>query len=287
LYVRKKDVPRIPARHGWTFRSKLELAAELVAWAAELARGSGREVQVVADGAYAKRTFLRAAAAAGVAVISRLRRDAALRGLPGPRPPGRRGRPAVYGTQVIRLSLRAGQRRGWQELRVWQYGRERLKQVKTFEATWRPAGGRLRVVLVREPDGWQAWFSTRPDLSAEEVLRRAAERSAIEQDFHDLKEGEGLGEPQLRDLWANVGAVQATLWAFTLVELWAWEQPAEQVRDRSGSPWDDPQRRPSHADKRKALQRWCWRQEYQRVCHSEPLSRETRQLLECLLDRVT
>src|SRR5262249_40270902 len=30
LYVRQKDVPRIPRRPGWTFRTKLELAAELV-----------------------------------------------------------------------------------------------------------------------------------------------------------------------------------------------------------------------------------------------------------------
>jgi len=31
--------------------------------------------------------------------------------------------------------------------------------------------------------------------------------------------------------------------------------------DRRGSPWDDPDRRPSHADKRKALQREALRSE--------------------------
>ncbi len=86
LYVRKKDLPKVPARYGWIFRTKLELAAELVRWAAAVARGLGRRIEVVADGAYAKRPLLRAAAQAGVTLISRLRKDAALRHLPQPRP---------------------------------------------------------------------------------------------------------------------------------------------------------------------------------------------------------
>src|SRR5262245_15285925 len=47
LYVRKKDVPRIPRRQGWAFRTKLELAAALVAWATPLVRFAGRAVCVV------------------------------------------------------------------------------------------------------------------------------------------------------------------------------------------------------------------------------------------------
>jgi hypothetical protein len=39
----------------------------------------------------------------------------------------------------------------------------------------------------------------------------------------------------------------------TLVELWAWHLPHEQLCYRSDSPWDDPDRRPSHANRRKAL----------------------------------
>jgi hypothetical protein len=43
------------------------------------------------------------------------------------------------------------------------------------------------------------------------------------------------------------------LWMHTLVELWAWNKSKDQICDRSASPWDDPTRRPSHADCRKAL----------------------------------
>jgi len=42
----------------------------------------------------------------------------------------------------------------------------------------------------------------------------------------------------------------------TLLELWAWRLPAEELINRQASPWDHENRRPSHADRRKALRRW-------------------------------
>ncbi len=62
------------------------------------------------------------------------------------------------------------------------------------------------MVIVREERGWLALFSTDPLMTAKEILSMAADRFSIEQDFHDLKEVEGLGQQQLRDIWANVGA---------------------------------------------------------------------------------
>jgi hypothetical protein len=280
LYVRKKDVPLVPPRQRWAFRTKLELAAELVAWAAGLVSFLGRAVRVAADGAYAKRPFLKAAAAARVAVVSRLRKDAALRTVPRP-PRGRRrpGRPATYGPGRISLAKRAGQKRGWRVVCARQYGEVRRKRVKTFEATWRPAGGRIRVVIVREDHGWLALFSTDPAMTAEAVLGIAADRFSIEQDFHDLKEVEGLGQQQVRDVWANVGAFHVSAWVHALVELWAWRQPAEAIRDRSDSPWDDPGRRPSHADRRKALQRYGLGQEFLRLAAGQPLAPEIQEFV--------
>ena len=110
-----------------------------------------------------------------------------------------------------------------------------------------------------------ALFSTDPSLAVEEILSLAADRFSIEQDFHDVKEVEGLGQQQLRNIWANVGAFHVGVWMHTLVELWAWGQPREALCDRSASPWDDPERRPSHADGCKALQRQCLGQEFQHL----------------------
>jgi hypothetical protein len=280
LYVRRKDVPRLPPRLGWSFRTKLEQAAALVQWAAHWAGRTGKAVRVVADGFYAKRPFLRAAASAAVTVVSRLRRDAGLRTLPVP-PQGRRrrGRPPLYGPGRMSLAKRAGQKRGWQTVQTRQYGEVRSKRIKTFLATWRPAAGRIRVVIVRAEHGWLALFRTDPSLAVEEILSLAADRFAIEQDFHDLKEVEGLGQQQLRNLGANVGAFHVNAWVQTLVELWAWDQPREAICDRSASPWDDPERRPSHADRRKALQRQCLEREFQRLAEGQALTPEIQQFV--------
>ena len=93
---------------------------------------------------------------------------------------------------------------------------------------------------VREPDRWVAYFSTDPDLSVASILETVADRSALEQVFHDVKEVHGAGQQQLRDVWANVGAWNLIGWWHTLVELWAWDRPQSRLRDRSDSPWDKP-----------------------------------------------
>lgn len=280
LYVRATDVPHVPRRQHWAFRTKLELAAGLAGWAAQTARAAGRAVRFVVDGFYAKRPFLKAALAAQAAVIGRLRKDAGLRTVPRP-PRGRRrrGRPPTYGPGRISLAKRAGQRRGWQLVRACQYGAVREKRIKTFEATWRPAGGRIRVVIVREEHGWLPLFSTDTAMTAAEILAAAADRFSIEQDFHDLKEVEGVGQQQVRDIWANVGAFHIGAWVHTLIELWAWEQPREAICDRADSPWDDAERRPSHADRRKALQRQCLGEEFLHVAAGEALAPEIQQFV--------
>jgi hypothetical protein len=59
----------------------------------------------------------------------------------------------------------------------------------------------------------------------------------------------------VRFVGASAGAFHVCLWAFTLTEAWAWSRPADELVDRSASPWDSPLRRPSHADKRRAWRR--------------------------------
>jgi len=256
LYVRMKDIGKIPKHYQWAFQTKLILAARLVEWAAKIVQAAGKSLWIVADGAYAKRPFLRRAIAAGVVVVSRLRKDAALRDVPPKLKKGQRrrpGRPRKYGQNRISLAKRAGQKGGWQTVRCLLYGKLVTKTYKTFLATYRPACGLIRVVLVKELDGWEAFFCTDPSASVLEILEAFADRAALEQDFHDVKEVWGTGQQQVRNLWANIGVYHLNLWMHTLVELWAWHKPKDQICDRSDSPWDDPTRRPSHGDRRKAL----------------------------------
>jgi len=252
LYVRQRTLARIPRCRGWRFRTKLDQAALLLEWLAKLAQNAGKTVWVVVDGFYAKRPFLRRALAAGTVVISRLRKDAALRDLPPGKRRGR-GRPRKYGRNKISLAKRAGQKRGWQTVACTLYGKSQKKTCKTFLATYVPVGGVIRVVLVKEPHGWLAIFSTNPQASVVEILEAFADRATIEQDFHDVKEVWGAGQQQVRNIWTNVAVFHLNLWMHTLVELWAWKRSHANLCDRSDSPWDDPDRRPSHANRRRAL----------------------------------
>jgi hypothetical protein len=255
LYVRKKDLPSIDPKHRPAFRTKLELAVEMIRWARPWLGLLKKPIWVVADGAYAKKDFLEPAAALGMTVVSRLRKDAALRTLPGPRPPGKRGRPRTYGPDVIDLAKRAGQRRGWSTETITLYGVATVKKYKTFLATWRPAGGVIRVVLVDEPTGWRAYFCTDTSASVADILTAVADRFSLEITFRECKQIVGAGQQQVRFIGSNVGAFHVCLWTFTMTEAWAWGRQAEELVHRSTSPWDKASRRPSHADKRRAWSR--------------------------------
>jgi hypothetical protein len=292
LYVRQKDLSKIAPwnRKHFPFRTKLELAAELVLWIAARLRFLGKTMWIVADGAYAKRPFIKAVLAAGLVLVSRLRKDAALWNLPTPPRPGQpcpRGRKPKYGKQAISLAKRAAHRNGWQQAEFVLYGKKVTKTYKTFLATYPVVGGIIRVVLVREESAWLAFFCTDHTATVEQILRAVADRAAIEQDFHDVKEVHGAGQQQVRHIFANLAVFNLNLWLHTLIELWAWKQPAKKLRDRKASPWDDPDRRPSHADRRNALRRACIRETFSATGTLAALSRKSRTLVNRLVKLIT
>src|SRR5207302_7898131 len=185
-------------------------------------------------------------------------------------------RPRKYGTRRLNLAKRAAQPNGWQEVECFQYQEKVRKTVKTFLATYKPAGGLIRVVLVKEAGGWLPYYSTDPAASVQDVLEAMAGRTSLEQTHADVKVVEGAGEQQLRYWRANVGAYNACMWAHTLVEWWAWDKAEAELCDRSDSPWDTTERRVSHAEKRKALQEQCLREEFWRRWGDRPCPAEIR-----------
>jgi hypothetical protein len=200
--------------------------------------------------------FLKPMRALAVTVVSRLRKDAALWTVPGPKPTHRRGPQPTYGERRIDLAKRGGQRRGWATGTFTLYGKATVKRYKSFVATWRPAGGAIRVVLVDEPTGWVAFFCTDPAATVADILGSVAYRFALETTFRDCKDTVGAGQQQVRRLGASVGAFHVCVWTFTMTEAWAWRRDADGlVGHRRASPWDDGTRRPSHADKRRAWRR--------------------------------
>jgi len=284
LYVRRADLENLPPDRPRAFRTKLELAAEQLRWLRPWVEHRFERRWVAVDGGYAKKPFLKPAAEQGYVVVGRLRKDAAVRSLPEPKPAGRRGPQATYGKERLPLAKRAGQARGWREVKCVQYGEEVTKTIKTFQATWRPAGGAIRVVIVKEDDGWLAFFCTDPGATAEEVLEAVADRAAIEQTFKDVKEVWGAGQQQVRNVYSNEACFNLNLWMYSLTEAWAWGKGEDEVCDRSACPWDREPRRPSHADKRKALQREVLQAEIREALSGRPTKEGMRGLAQRLLD---
>jgi len=285
LYIRQKDLDSIDPKHRPKFETKLEMAVALMKWAVSWLKYWGKPVWAVADGAYAKAVFLDAMRELGVTVVSRLRKDAALRSVPGPRQPGQRGPARKYGPERIALAKRAGQKRGWTTATFELYGKSVEKKYKTFLATWRPAGGAIRVVLVSEPKSWVAFFCTDVEASVADILGLVADRFSLETCFRDVKEIVGAGQQQVRFVWASIGSFHLCLWSFVMTEVWAWHRAAKElVAHRNASPWDDGARRPSHADKRRAWQRELLGAEINEVIGAGQTNEQIRALTERLLN---
>jgi len=249
MYIRVKDMAKMPTKYQVVFQDKLQQATELVKWASQCCKRLGKQLWIVTDGGFTKSRFLKPAIRMGATIITRLRKDAALHALLEPVKKRKRGRPRKYGKRIY-LCNKATEKRGWFNAQVTLYGKLKTKQVKLFKATYRPAGGQVLVLIVREAvDCWRAYMCTNLSATAEQILEAVSDRMAIEQNFADLKEIEGAGQQQVRNYYANVGAFHLNMWLSTLVELWAWGKNSSAVCDRSDSPWDDQFRRPSHADK--------------------------------------
>ena len=175
---------------------------------------------MVVDGIYARAPILQPAKTLGMTVVSRLRKDAALRTVPGPRRPRRRGRPRVYGGGRIDFwpSRPAASRLDNRGAHL--YGKRARKRYKTFVATWRPAGGANRVVLVDEPSGWVAFVFASVSANVAEILSTVADQFSLETIYRNCKEIVEAGQQQVRFVWANIGAFNACLWTFMLTKAW-------------------------------------------------------------------
>jgi hypothetical protein len=285
LYVRQIDISKLKRRHPWEFRTKHQIALELLRQVFAILRALGSKAGfiVVFDGAYAAGELVRPLIAEGATVVTRLRRDAKLFDVPVNKS-GHRGRPRKYGKNKISLAKRAGRRNGWQSITYCCRGLKTEGRYKTFVATNKVIGGQGRVVLLEHASGnWAAYISTDTTMSVEAILQIVSDRWSIEEHFHDVKEIWGAGEQQVRNVWSNIACWNLCGWMYSLVELECWDLTAEQLVDRSNRPWDNPSRRPSHADRRRRIAREMLRSELLSDLHVAPDEAKIRGRFERLL----
>ena len=250
--------------------------------------GAAADVWLVADGAYAAKPFLSPLLELGVVVVSRLRKDACLYDLPLESKTKGRGRPRIYGKNKLSLAKRAGHRQGWETITYHCRGAEVTRQYKTFLATSRLTSGVIRVVIIRFDDGgWAPYFCTDSSAAVHDILEAVAARWAIEEHFHDVKEVWGAGQQQVRNLYSSIGCWNLNGWMHTLVELCCWDEDKSVLTDRTDRPWDNPDRRPSHADRRRRISREMLQKQFFAALPYAPQRQKLRSLFNDMLALAT
>ena len=250
LYLRQKEVDKLKAKYDRQFKTKMIIAVEMIKHLVPKFKAFEKKIQIIVDGGYANESVLSPLDKLdNVIVITRFRRDVALFEIPEQLAVRGRGRPRKYGNQIDVKSL-VETPDGWEEIECLQYGRVVKKQVKSFIATSRITRGKpIRVVIVKEDENtWLPLISTDVEVSVLEILESYAIRFGIEEMFKDLKEVWGWGKQELRKLESNEAATTMNMLLFGMTELATWDRSHEELVDRRHSPWDDGERRPSHAD---------------------------------------
>jgi len=285
LYLRQKEINKLKAKYNRSFKTKMVIAVEIVKRLVPKFKGFGKKIEIIVDGAYANESVLLPLdKIANVVTITRLRRDAALFEIPLQPAVRGRGRPKKYGERID-VKMLVESQDGWEEVECRQYGQVVTKRVKSFIATSRVTKGKpIKVVIVKEDDKtWLPLISTDVDVSDLEILESYAVRFGIEEMFKDLKEVWGWGKQELRKLESNEAATVMNMLLFGMTELATWDCSHGELVDRSDRPWDDAERRPSHADRRNFLRRACLAKELNDACHWSTIPAKIRIALEKLM----
>lgn len=74
---------------------------------------------------------------------------------------------------------------------------------------------------------------------------------------------------------------------YTLVELCCWDDEKSELTDRSDRPWDNPDRRPSHADRRRKISREMLQEQYSTALQNHPESGKLKSIFNNLIALVT
>jgi hypothetical protein len=285
LYLRQKEIGKLKAKYDRQFKTKMTIAVEMIEHLVPKFKGFEKRIKIIVDGGYANESVLSPLDKLDdVIVITRFRRDVALFEIPEQLAVRGRGRPRKYGNQIDVKSLIESPD-GWQEIECRQYGRVVTKRVKSFIVTSRITRGKpIKVVLVKEDDKtWVPLISTDVDVSVLEILESYAARFGIEEMFKDLKEVWGWGKQELRLLESNEGAATMNLLLFGMTELATWDRSHGELVDRKDSPWDDAERRPSHANRRNYLRRAILEKELNDALHLAAIPAKIMNVLEKIM----
>jgi DDE superfamily endonuclease len=253
-----------------------------------------RPIVAVADSGYAALEFLAACRSwrTPVAVVTRLRLDAALYEPAPPRRPRQNGRPRLKGARLPTLAaVAADPATAWAETTVarW-YGRERRTvEVASATAVWYHSGlppVPLRWVLIRDPEGkfaTQALLCTDQTAEPEQILTWFILRWQLEVTLEEARRHLGVeSQRQWSDL-AIRRTTPALLGLFSLVALLAHERMADPVQAIRQAAWYRKDH-PTFGDALALIRRELWRHQ---TFHLSSCADEVIKVPRALVERLT
>ena len=242
---------------GTSSASRLWLARRMTSSLADAL--PGRDLHAVADSAYAGEELKKLGK--NVTWTTRLRKDAALHGLP-PERTGKRGRPRVRGTRLPKLAGLAAAT-AFTQVTVTRYGKTETVQAAAITCLWYTVFGTrpVQVVLVRDKSasGYDlALVTTDLNASPAQVIERYAARWSIEVAIEDAKQEFGAGQARNRTPNAVRRTVPFQLACQAIAACWyatAGHDPADIEERRAAAPWYKTKTQPSTSDMTAKLRR--------------------------------
>jgi hypothetical protein len=249
LYINKQTVAK---KGGW-YRTRPELAVDMLY---TLCRAyENRRFHVVADSTYGGQSVL-GDLPQNCDLTSRLDLDARLYAAPPERKPGTNGRPRKRGEQLPSPRQMLADRAQRRTLQI--YGRrDKVRMVDRVARVYAIPDRPLRIVAVEPLIGGrriQAFYSTRYDASAEQVLIWYAMRWSIEVAFQSGKTHLGFEEPQGWTRPAVERTAPTAMLLYTLIVLW-FARYGHRRYCQLDRPWYRTKRHASFADMLTTLRR--------------------------------
>lgn len=257
LYRKPADCDR---KHP--FRTRQDIAADMI----RQTRAALPEwtIRTAADGQYATRTVVSAAAGANSNLVSRIRSDAAIYALPPKRRRFQRGRRAKKGRRLPTPRNLARRRKGWRTIEVLVYGKRVKRRVLSIVCLWYHVSKDqpVKVLIVRDPTDEQNddyMFCTDPSVSEAEIIERFAGRWPIEESIHDAKQLGGLEQvqgwcPRTVERQAPIALVVQTL-----VKAWYLRHGVKAAGAQpKGYDWQPDKHHPSYLDMLATLRKVLW-----------------------------
>jgi hypothetical protein len=254
-----------------------------------------RELIVVADSSFAVLTLLHELQhlAQPIAMITRLRLDAALYAPAPVRPPGQPGRPRLKGKRLPTLQqVLLDSTTPWTSLTVASWYREPQREVEVVSETavWYHTGMLpvpIRWVLIRDPQNKfrpQALLSTDMTLTTTQIVTYFVQRWQVEVTFQEVRTHLGV---ETQRQWADLAITRTTptlLGLFSVVTLLAHSLSAQQEVAPRSAAWYTKST-PTFADALAQVRSHLWRHAHFSLSHHDyDLVQIPRPLFECLTD---